>query len=100
MSSPNSKDFFSSFLATADAPDSKQAGSVPADAAIEKILLTFLASQPEPISVKELLGRLELPPSLAMSALTRLSEAQLVDLRRTDNDECAALSDLGRRIAA
>jgi|GraSoiStandDraft_46_1057282.scaffolds.fasta_scaffold209084_2 hypothetical protein len=101
MSAPNSKDFFSSFLESAEGAQAKDTPGSPGDSAdVEKVILNFLISRDGPVSVKEMLAALSIPPSLAMGALGRLSEARLVEYRQIENDDVVELSDLGRRVSA
>jgi predicted transcriptional regulator len=100
MNGPNSKDFFSSFLETAEGAPDKGAEAAPgAEAAIEKTILGFLTSREGPVSVKEMLAQLSVPPSLAIEALQRLSSAGLIDYKRVESDDWVSLSDLGRRVS-
>ncbi len=101
MSGPKPNDFFSSFLAEADADPAKAAEGAQSEAAgIERTILGFLLSQSGPVSVREMLGVMNIPPSLAVEALKRLADAKLVDVKRVENDDSVVLSDLGRRVAA
>lgn len=101
MSAANSKDFFSSFLESAEAAPAKTAAGSPDDSAdVEKVILNFLISREGPVSVKEMLAALNISPSLAIGALQRLSEARLVEYHQIESDDFVELSDLGRRVSA
>jgi uncharacterized membrane protein len=103
MSSAKEKDYFGSFLAAADGSASSapaQGAAAPAEAGAERHILALLAAEKGSVSVKDLIARLEIPPSLCLKILHQLSEARLVEMRAVGGDECVAITDLGRRIAA
>jgi hypothetical protein len=102
MSSAAGKDYFGSFLnaAQGDAAQTRSARGQGMPADIEKKILSFLAPHETPTSVRELIVALALPPSLAVTALQQLAKADLVALSAAEGDECARLTDLGRRVAA
>ncbi len=64
----------------------------------EMMLLRTLALEEGAVSIKQLMSRLDLQPSLLMKTLASLVEAKLVETTTTSSDECVALTDLGRRI--
>ena len=103
MSTATEKDYFGSFLSAASAgpavPPVAGAAAAPSSG-VERQILTFLSPKEVPVSVRELLTQLDIPPSLAITALNSLRDAKLVELNQVDGDECVAMTDLGRRIAA
>ena len=92
-------DFFGSFLNEMSSAQTAGTAAPDENVAAEPRILQVLAGFKEATSVRELLGRVDLPPSLLITALHKLSEAGLVELTRNDTDECAVLTDLGRRVA-
>lgn len=101
MSSANEKDYFSSFLSAASdgpAPPPLDPNNPAAD--VEKKMLLFLATQTKPVSVRELLSNLAIPPSSVIMAIHHLSDAKLVNFAQGVEDESVSLTDLGRRVAA
>jgi DNA-binding MarR family transcriptional regulator len=99
-SKSGSTDFFGSFLEAADTADGNSAANPSREKVAEKAIINQLVSLSEPISLKELIARTDLPPSLVVSALHRLADANLVQLREAEKDELVELSDLGRKIGA
>ena len=101
MSTATEKDYFGSFLSAASAgPAVPQVPGAAPSSGVERQILTFLSPKEVPVSVRELLTQLDIPPSLAITALNSLRDAKLVELNQVDGDECVAMTDLGRRIAA
>jgi|SRR5688572_11822363 len=101
MSTATEKDYFGSFLSAASAgPAVPPVPGAAPSSGVERQILTFLSPKEVPVSVRELLTQLDIPPSLAITALNSLRDAKLVELNQVDGDECVAMTDLGRRIAA
>jgi len=77
MSGPKPNDFFSSFLAEADADPAKAAEGAQSEAAgIERTILGFLLSQSGPVSVREMLEMHRANPACA-SCHARMSSSFL-----------------------
>jgi len=91
-------DVFGSYLARLnDSPDVEQAPAQ--DGAPEIAVLKALMISSGPVAIKTLMPILKVAPSLLMKAVDSLQEAKLVEVSRTDTDECVSITELGRRIA-
>jgi Mn-dependent DtxR family transcriptional regulator len=98
MGTATDKDYFGSFLGSGGKGQEDWARPEPS-AEMEKQVLRFLEMQKEPVSLRELLIRLDLPPSLAIGTVNRLRESGLLEVNSVEDDERVALTDLGRRLA-
>lgn len=68
------------------------------EARAETQILGLLAHSTGPLSVKSIIERLELAPSITMTTLSQLATAGLVKMSRTTKDEKVAITELGRKL--
>jgi DNA-binding MarR family transcriptional regulator len=93
-------DFFGSYLSRlSDPPSTEQSKGASPSGPPEMAILKALLISSGPVAIKALMPIIRLAPSLLMKTLDSLEEARLVEVSRTETDECVSITDLGRRIA-
>lgn len=99
MGTATDKDYFGSFLSGGSRDQDWTRPEPSAD--MEKQILRLLAVIKDPVPLRELLVRLDLPPSLAVGAITRLRDAALIDgVGGAEGEgEGIVLTELGRSVA-
>lgn len=96
MGTATDKDYFGSFLSGGQQSDWTRPE---ASADVEKQVLRLLATVKDPVPLRELLIRLDLPPSLAIGTVNRLTESGLVQMGPAQEGEKVELTDRGRLLA-
>ena len=91
--SKSNVDIFGSYLSRVAVADQGPPPDGSSDAGPETMILRLLALPTEPVSIKDLMANLKLPPSTIMNTLKVLGEAKLVDLTSTAVDECVAITE-------
>jgi DNA-binding MarR family transcriptional regulator len=98
MADPKSNvDIFGSYLSRVATPSQADTGG--GSAAPEMSVLRKLSAGDEAVSIKTLIGQLDMPPSQLVQTLKMLNDAKLVEMERVGSDERVSLTGLGRSLA-
>lgn len=73
--------------------------SAKSDGKIEAEILGLVAQSAVPLSVKIIIGQLDMAPSMVMTSLAQLANAKLVKMASSQKDEMVAITDLGKKLA-